>query len=321
MTSEQAGLDLYAIGEVVIDFISTCMADSLAEVKKFHSFVGGQPANLAIDLALLGRKTALAACVGNDGFGKKITHFLSESGVCTDYVQITDNAPTSTSIIACNTKTPDFVINRGADAYLHFNGDRKHVIANSRIVHSSAFALVREPAGSAVIETLKFAHENDCLVTFDPNYHPKIWPDRGDIYDHLKSIYQFVDITKPSMDDCERIFGERLPPKEFAERFLEWGPSVVLITKGSEGVFLATQAGDYFEIYPKEVDVADVTGAGDAFWAGYLSATLDGSSPLEAACLGQVVAEAKVGVMGPITDMPDIGDLTERAQSVKYTKI
>ena len=321
MTSEQTGLDLYAIGEVVVDFISISMADSLAEAKKFHSFVGGQPANLAIDLALLGRNTALAACVGDDGFGKMITQFLKDSGVRTEFIQSTDQAPTSTAIIARNTKTPDFVINRGADACLCFNADHKQVISNSRIVHSSAFALAREPSRSAVLETLKFAHDSRCLVTFDPNYHPKTWPDSGEMKFYLKSAYQFVDVTKPSLDDCERIFGERMSPNDYAERFLEWGPSIVLITMGSEGVYLATSAGDYYEIFPKKVDVADVTGAGDAFWAGYLTSILDGSSPLEAACFGQVVAEDKVGVMGPITDMSDIGELTERAKSVKYTKI
>lgn len=321
MTIERAGLDLYAIGEVVVDFISISMADSLAEAKKFHSFVGGQPANLAIDLALLGRNTALAACVGDDGFGKMITKFLKERGVKTEYIQCTEKAPTSSAIIARHTNTPDFVINRGADAYLCFNSDHKQVIASSRIVHSSAFALAREPSRSAVLETLNFAHDNGCLVTFDPNYHPKTWPDSGGINEHLISVYHHVDVTKPSLDDCVRIFGERMSPENYAERFLEWGPSIVLITKGSEGVYLATSAGDNYEIFPKKVDVADVTGAGDAFWAGFLTAILDGSSPLEAACFGQVVAEAKVGVMGPITDMPDLEELTERAQSVKYTKI
>ena len=320
MTIERAGLDLYAIGEVVVDFISISVADSLAEAKIFHSFVGGQPANLAIDLALLGRNTALAACVGDDGFGKMITKYLKESGVKTEFIQRTEKAPTSSAIIARHTKTPDFVVNRGADACLCFNADHKQVIANSRIVHSSAFALARDPSRSAVLETLKFAHDSECLVTFDPNYHPKTWPDSREINEHLISAYHYVDVTKPSLDDCERIFGERMSPENYAKRFLEWGASIVLITKGSAGVYLVTSEGDSYEIFPKKVDVADVTGAGDAFWAGFLTSILDGSSPLEAACFGQVVAEAKVGVMGPITDMPDLGDLTERAQSVKYTK-
>jgi fructokinase len=321
MTKEQAGLDLYAVGEVVIDFISTSMADSLATAKKFHSFVGGQPANLVIDMAMLGRSTALAACVGTDTFGGMITNFLNDYGVNTDFIQTTDLAPTSTAIIARHTKTPDFVINRGADTCLRFNSDQQEVIASSRIVHSSAFALAREPARSAVIETLKIARDNECLVTFDPNFHPKIWSDSGDMIDHLNSIYQFVDVSKPSLDDCERIFGDRLSPKECAERFLEWGPSVVMITKGSEGVFLATADGDSYDIYPKEVDVADVTGAGDAFWAGYLSSILDGRSQLEAACFGQVVAEAKVSVMGPITEMPAINVLKEHAKAVEYSRL
>lgn len=44
------------------------MVEALASAKKFHIFAGGQPANLAIDLAILGKRTALAACVGSDDF-------------------------------------------------------------------------------------------------------------------------------------------------------------------------------------------------------------------------------------------------------------
>ena len=150
MTSMPTGFDFFAIGEVVIDLISTTMADSLTSAKKFHAYVGGQPTNLAIDLALLGKNTALAACVGNDGFGDLIIQFLKESGVSTDLIQHTDTAPTSISIIARNTKTPDFVIHRGADASLRINSAQEQEIVKSRIVHSSAFALAREPARSTV---------------------------------------------------------------------------------------------------------------------------------------------------------------------------
>ncbi len=321
MTSMPTGFDFFAIGEVVIDLISTTMADSLTSAKKFHAFVGGQPTNLAIDLALLGKNTALSACVGSDGFGDLIIQFLKERGVSTELIQPTDAAPTSISIIARNTKTPDFVINRGADAYLRFNSVHEQVVANSRVVHSSAFALAREPSRAAVMEILRLARKQNCLVTFDPNYHPKIWPDTDEMVSHLEAVYQFVDITKPSLDDCERIFGNRLSPQDYAKRFLAWGPSVVIITMGSEGVFLATSSGDRYEIHPKTVDVADVTGAGDAFWAGFLSAHLEGRDHLEAACFGQVVAEAKVGFMGPLTDMPAINVLKERAKLVEFTSV
>ncbi|MFN2214332.1 MAG: carbohydrate kinase family protein [Anaerolineales bacterium] len=322
ISAENKGFEFFAIGEAVIDFISTAIAASLASAKKFHAYVGGQPTNLAIDLALLGKNTGIASCVGADGFGDYIIQYLKDSRVNTDRIQQTEAAPTSISIIARHTITPDFVINRGADAYLQANSGHEDVVANSRIVHSSAFALSREPARSVVMDSLRLADKNDCLVTFDPNYHPKIWPDTDEMVDKLKSVYQSVDVTKPSLDDCKRIFGKNMPPKECAERFLDWGAKVVLITMGSQGVFLAIgDSGERYRIQPENVDVADVTGAGDAFWAGYLAAILDGSSQIEAATLGQVVAEAKVGVMGPITDMPSIDALKERARSVKISRV
>ncbi len=320
MDERHTGLDFIGIGEALIDFISTAMAASLASAKKFHAFVGGQPTNLAINLALMGKNAALAACVGCDGFGDLVIQFLERNRVTTQYIQRTDEAPTSISVIARNSITPDFIINRGADANLRMTPELEEKITDSRIVHSSAFALARDPLRSTVLQGFKIAKLNGCLVTFDPNYHPKTWPDNEQMIQHLQDVYQFVDVTKPSLDDCERIFDQLLSPEAYADRFLDWGASVVLITKGSEGVYLATARDERYEIYPKDVDVADVTGAGDAFWAGYLAAMMDGSAPLEAARFGQVVAETKVGVMGPLSSMPKLSELKERAGLVKVAQ-
>jgi fructokinase len=320
MGEKHTGFDFIGIGEALIDFISTAMDASLASAKKFHAFVGGQPTNLAINLALMGKNTALAACVGRDGFGDSIVQFLDGNHVDTQYIQRTDEAPTSISIIARNSITPDFIINRGADADLQMTPGLEENITHSHIVHSSAFALARDPLRSTVLQGLQIANLNGCLVTFDPNYHPKTWPDNEQMIQYLHDVYRFVDVTKPSLDDCERIFAQHLPQEACADRFLDWGASVVLITKGSEGVYLATAEGDRYEIYPKNVDVADVTGAGDAFWAGYLAAVMDGRDHVEAARFGQVVAETKVGVMGPLSDLPNLEELMERARLVEVSQ-
>jgi len=321
MISESPVFDFFAIGETVIDLITEQMIDSLASAKKLHIFVGGQSTNLAINLALLGRQTALAACLGEDGLGEMAYQRLDAAGVNLDYIQYTNAAPTTISIIARHKTTADFTIHRGADTFLEFDTRIYDGINKSRIVHSSAFSIARQPARSTILRALGVAHDLGCLVTFDPNYHPRIEPDTVEFESELITAFQYVDITKPSLDDCIRLFGPGLSLLEYAENFMEWGPSVVLITMGAEGVFLATSSGDQFQVYPDPVNVSDITGAGDAFWSGYLLAWLEGASPLEAACFGQVVAGVKVKVMGPITQMPVYTKLRERAGQIKYRKL
>ncbi|MBS3784677.1 MAG: carbohydrate kinase family protein, partial [Anaerolineae bacterium] len=99
------------------------------------------------------------------------------------------------------------------------------------------------------------------------------------------------------------------------------GPEIVALTMGSRGVLLATADGEMSHIKPSDIRVADVTGAGDAFWGGFLIATLDGFQPSEAACVGQIVAEAKIHTVGPMSEMPDRTGLYQRLEQIKRDSI
>ena len=310
--------DFFALGEALIDLISEKVAESLSGAKMFRRFVGGQPTNLSMTMARLGNRVAIATCLGEDGFGHYIHQQLDQAGVHTDYIQFTRQAPTTLVINTRQTKTPDFVIYRGADACFQQNEAIAGAVQNTRILHSSAFALAREPARSAILESLRTAHQKGVLVTLDPNYHPRNWPDVPDFKKRLQETFQFVDITKPSLDDCTRLMGPDLGLQAYAETFLDWGAKIVLITQGSEGVFLATEDGDRFQIQASSTKVVDVTGAGDAFWAGFLTSYLGGAAPLEAARLGQVVAEIKLKNIGPVVELPERAVLDQSAQAIQY---
>jgi len=85
---------------------------------------------------------------------------------------------------------------------------------------------------------------------------------------------------------------------------------------------LATSDGEAYHILADpDTPVADVTGAGDAYWAGFITSLLEGDSPLDAACMGQVVAEIKISQIGPISDALDRKALLNKAHSVKHKRI
>jgi len=310
--------DFFALGEALIDLISEKVADSLSKAEIFRRFVGGQPTNLSMTMAKLGNRVAIATCLGEDGFGQYIYQQLKQAGVHTDYVQFTRQAPTTLVVNTRQTKTPDFVILRGADTCFQQGESLASAVQNTRVLHTSAFALARAPTRTAILESLYTAHKKGVLVTLDPNYHPHNWPDVPDFKKLLQETFQYVDITKPSLDDCIRLIGPDLRLQDYAENFLNWGAKIVLITQGSEGVFLATAEGGRFQIQANSTKVVDVTGAGDAFWAGFLTSYLGGASPLEAARLGQVVAEIKVKNIGPIVALPERAILDQSAQAIQY---
>lgn len=318
---EQSRYDLIAVGEILVDLISDQIVPSLAQAKRFHCFLGGEVTNVAWNVSMLRGQTAVIGCVGDDGFGDYVRQQLDWAGVSTDYVHITSEAPTTVAVNARQTATPDFIIYRGADAHIFLEDAHLKAVKSSRVVHASAFALSREPSRSTIFRLLELAQQSGCLVSLDPNYHPRIWPDVSDMQSVLKEAYRWVRITKPSLEDCVRLFGPDLSPVAYAERFMEWGPEIVALTMGPQGVLVASTGGGLFHIKPNDVTVADVTGAGDAFWAGLLMALLDGYPPHEAACVGQIVAETKIGTVGPMLQVPDRATLYRRLEVVKHSSI
>ena len=319
--SQTGSFDLFAIGEALVELISTDMAENLGLATHFQRFPGGQVANLAMNMARLGKQTALAASVGEDGFGRYIQEQLELGNVTRDYIQTTSKAATTISIITRHTQTPDFVILSGADIHLRLTPEIESAVSSSRLIHTSAFALSREPARTTIIRALEIARENGSLVSLDPNYHPNIWPDVPNYTDILQDFFQIVDIVKPSLDDCIRLLGPGLSPATYAEHFLNKGCQIVALTMGADGMYLATSEGERFEIFSSTIQVIDITGAGDAFWAGFLAAMLDGEDPIEAARLGQVLAEIKIRTMGPVKKFPDRQTLKKQSQAIHYNNL
>jgi fructokinase len=298
-------LDLVAVGEVLVDLISEQPAPSLEQADRFRRFPGGQVANTAWNVSLLGGKAAVVGCVGGDGFGRFLRGELERIGVATRYLYEIDGTPTTLSVVVRHSGTPDFLIYRGADGLLSRDRIPIRAIGQARALHTSAFGLSREPARSAILYALRIAREAGCLVSIDPNYHPAIWDGTTPAIEVLRQACHYVDVVKPSLDDCRRIFGTQVDPEGCVSRFLDWGARVVVLTMGEEGALLALADGERSTIPAHEVDVADVTGAGDAFWAGLIVGLLDGLSPHQAAEVGRSVAERKLATVGPMREPMD----------------
>ena len=290
------------LGEIVVDLISTEAIDSLGEAKHFEQFAGGEVSNLATNISRLGYNAALGACIGSDGFGKFLQTNLIQAGVNLEYLQVSNLAPTTLIPVTRHSGTPDFIVYRGADQFLALTDDLLAAAEVSKFIHTSAFALSRDPCRSTILAVLEANHSQGKIISLDPNYHRRIWPDLSDYRSTLQDLYKYITITKPSLDDSIRIFGPGLKPIQYLNKFLNLGPEIVVLTMGSEGSLLGTAQGDRIHIQSSPVPVVDITGAGDAFWSGLLIGLYEGHTALTAARLGQVIAEHKIGYIGPIQE-------------------
>lgn len=294
-----ASLDLIAVGEVLIDLISANYVNNLGEVSAFAPHVGGSPANMAGNLARLSWRTALVATVGQDGAGQLIRDQLASTGM--DLSQLRSAAePTTLILVSRSLESPAFEAYREADCQILPTQLPTSSLASARILHTTAFALSREPARSSILEAARWAAAEGVQLSIDANYAAKIWPDQAEARYIIGEYLSHGALAKFSDVDYERLFGEPVQePAAAAQRILKLGAKLVCLTLGEKGAYILT-ADEGLAIPVRPTEVLDTTGAGDAYWAGFLSGWLQGRSAQECGESGRAMAELKLGCVGPL---------------------
>lgn len=263
-----------AAGEILIDFMSREPAKPLSTSSTFGKFFGGAPANVAVNMKRLGVESTIVSKVGNDGLGSFLLDYLDQLGLDSSYISRDPHFPTSMVVLTSGTTTAEFVAYRQADTRLTREEIPDGLILDGDIFHTTAHGIARRPTRDAVLDAFVFAHRNKKITSFDPNYCVKYWPDRDDAIETIRKFLAVTTFCKPSLDDCERIFGKQ-PEEKYLQFFHDMGAQYVLFTRGEKGAVFSSPKGERME-YPAipVKDIVDPTGAGDAFTAGFFAAYL-----------------------------------------------
>jgi sugar/nucleoside kinase (ribokinase family) len=299
MKIPEGDIDVLTIGEAVIDFVSEEAAPGLQDAEVFRRHQGGAPTNVAVNVAKLGGSSAVIAKVGIGAFGSFIRAQLLSAGVNIEYLVMDHKVHTSVVFVARTSGTPDFEAFRAGDARLSPKEVPAGALHRAKVVHSTAFALSRKPERAAVEKAFRMAEEDGRLTTLDPNYSPIVWPSRREAQEVIASLMAHVWFTKPSIDDCHRLFDDAAEPEEYIDRFHEMGANMVALTMGADGV-VASDGARRFHVPTNPVEVLDATGAGDSFLAGFLVATLDGNDFERSLLFARAVVERKLQTVGPL---------------------
>jgi sugar/nucleoside kinase (ribokinase family) len=304
MRLPEGDLDMLAMGELVVDMISVEEANSLGDVSIFRKYLGGSPANIATNVAKLGGKSAIISKTGIGAFGAFLKMELRRAGVNTDYLVMDHLVHTTVIFVSRTTGTPDFEAFRSGNYRLEPREVDEEAIKRARVVHASTFALSRQPCRSAIEKAFQLAQEHGKLISLDPNYSPKIWPDYKEAKQVLRQMLGYATLTKPSLDDAIRLFGDGKSPEAYIQLFHEMGPRIVVLTMGAKGIILSEE-GKLTRIPAQVIKVVDATGAGDSFWAGFLVALLDGNPLRRCVLFARETVGRKLSTVGPLPDAID----------------
>lgn len=261
--------DVIALGELLIDF--TYHGKTQNGMSLFEQNPGGAPANVLCVLANLGLKTAFTGKVGTDMHGDFLRSTLAQKGVDTSgLISDSDVFTTLAFVELSESGERKFSFSRkpGADTCLTADEIRHIAFDKCRMFHFGSLSLTDEPVRSATLHAIKTSKQAGAIISCDPNYRAPLWSNEAAAVQQISSILEFVDIMKISDEETVLITG-KATPQDAAEYLLDKGISCVVVTLGDKGAYAATR--DAQVLVPGfTVPVVDTTGAGDAFWGGFL---------------------------------------------------
>ena len=267
--------DALCIGELLIDFVPTVTGTDLISAPEFRKAAGGAPGNVAVGLQQLGIDTGFIGKVGNDPFGRFLTKSLSDKGVDISSTLYTDEARTGLAFVSLK---PDgdrefmFYRHPSADMLLRSTEIDEDAIIAAKLLHFGSIGLIDEPVRSATLHAIQTAIRGGCLISYDPNLRPALWPDQGTAKNGLLLGLSKANIVKISDEEVEFLTGiSNL--QEACENLWHDDLQLMVVTRGNKGCYYFTPEFrgnvDSFK-----VTAVDTTGAGDGFVAGLLQGLL-----------------------------------------------
>jgi sugar/nucleoside kinase (ribokinase family) len=286
-------MSLLVVGEVLAEFLRPRRDSPLDETAEMMGpFPSGAPAIFASATARLGVPTELCAVVGDDPFGRLIRDRLEQDGVDVSGVLIHPKRATAVAFVAyTSTGERHFVFHVSEAAAARLRpadlGGRPEQ-AEWLHISGSSLALGSSLARTAV-EAVRRVKLAGGRVSVDPNLRAEA-TSRA-VMTSIRSIVRQADVLFPSDGELDAL--------GLDEAELLAGGAVVCTTLADEGARVRYREVDVRVPAPSANEV-DPTGAGDIFAAGFVAATLQGATLVEATQLGCRLAARSVETLGPM---------------------
>ena len=311
--------DIVSLGELLIDFTDAGL--SAQGMRLFERNAGGAPANVACCAAKIGRRTAFIGKVGKDMHGTFLKETLEANGVDTRGLCETDAAFTTLAFVALDEKGErsfSFARKPGADTQLAAKELDTELLASTKVLTVGSLSLTAEPARNATRQAVELAKKAGAWIAYDPNDRPALWDDREEAKKQMRSLLCSADILKVSEEEALLLTGHGLLGAATLA-LSDLGIPIVAVTRGEKGVLICVH-GTLCEIAAFPVSVTDTTGAGDAFFGGFLTALTESGKALtditaeeaaDCARFGCAVAACSIQKRGAIPAMPTRAEAEE----------
>jgi sugar/nucleoside kinase (ribokinase family) len=288
-------LDVVVVGDVMVDVLAA-MSGPLARGSDTRSRIttagGGSAANVASWLAVQGIRTSYVGKVGDDALGRESVAGLTTRGVSA-CVSTDPELTTGTCVVLVEpggerSMLPD----SGANTALTPDDLPHRLFRPGAHLHLSGYTLLNDGPRDAGLAALSLAQAADMTVSVDPSSVALV--EEAGVARFLEWT-RGVDLLLANRDEALLLAGTR-DVSSAASRLGDTYREVV-VKLGRDGALW--QQGFIAASAPADrVDVADTTGAGDAFAAGFLASWLLHPEPETALAAGNRLAARAVATVG-----------------------
>jgi fructokinase len=270
--------------------------------------LGGAPCNFAFHAHQLGHAAAMVSRVGRDDRGRDLRAAVRDLGLSDAYLQEEADHPTGTVTVTLAepgrhsfTITPEVAYD-----YLAWDADLAALFGQARAVCFGTL-IQRCPVARATVKQA-LAAARQALVVYDINLRQHFYS-RPVIEESLYAS-RWLKLNEDELEVLRGLLGltGKTPASLLGELRGRYALEVVALTRGERGC-LVQSAAEEVDLPGIPVKVVDTVGAGDAFTAGLVVATLEARPLHEAADFANRLAARVAGAAGgtPRIDRVEFG--------------
>lgn len=324
-TSEDGGpLDVVAVGSPLVDVVATVSDEQLqtagllkggmelvdlARAEAIYDHMGptvevsgGSVANTMVGVSTLGGRAGFVGKMADDPLGQSFVHSITAAGVECHPVVVPgqgNGAPSERSgtgrclVLVTPEGERSMATHLGVASTIRPADVPEDMVARGQVLYLEGYLWDLPPAQEAMRRAVAVCHEREGSVALSLS-------DPSCVERHQRAFLDLVrddiDVLFGNEEELVKLFG--VPSFDAAVEAAEETGLLVAATRGPKGSVVTAAGGPVAVPAMPVVEVADTTGAGDLYAAGFLYGLTHGADPVRCAELGGLCAAEVISHLG-----------------------